>query len=342
MPIDAHRLRARLEPLLQRVQRASGAVAGRSPKAQRRLLTVSAVAFIAMTVLAVRALPPLELSDRWPLLVLVGLVGVPLSMLANALEYVISGRIVGSRVGLVEAFRVTVLAMAANLLPLPGSMMVRTSALHGLGSGARRAATATLVVALTWVGVTGLVAGVLSLSTVSLAFGGIVTAGGAALTAVALVLLRASLERGRRLGTATALLATEIAMVTLGAVRFWLVLLALGFPAGLSQAAALVVAGVAAAATGIFPGGLGLRELIAGGISPLVGLPAALGLLATAINRLVEYVVLLPVSLILSARGPEGASTSSGSGVGPLAAAGTDATEPPEPRPSAPTDGEPS
>lgn len=302
MALDQDRLRAWAERWMLRLRAWTGAVGGSSPRAQRHLLLVAALAFVVMTALAVRSLPPLDLGRRWPLLVVLGVVGVPLSMLANAVEYVISGRLVGSRVRLGEALRVTVLAMAANLLPLPGSMVVRTSALHGLGSGARRAVTATTVVALVWVGVTGLIAGGLALAGVGPSFGATVLTVGVVVTLVALLLLRASVERARFLPLSGALLLTEVGTVALGAVRFWLVLVALGFPAGASQAAALVIAGVAAAATGIFPGGLGLRELLAGLISPLVGLPAALGLLATAVNRLVEYAILLPVSVLLAVR----------------------------------------
>jgi hypothetical protein len=303
MPPERQWLRDRAERLILRLRAWTGAVAGRSsPRAQRYLLLGAALAFVLVTYLAVRALPPLELAERWPLLVLVGVVGVPLSMLANAVEYVISGRIVGSRVRLGEAVRVTVLAMAANLLPLPGSLVVRTTALHGLGSGARRAIGATAIVALAWVGVTGLVAGGLALAGIGLAFGTVTFGVGLAVTACSLLLLAGSVERARLPALTLALLATEVGTVILGAARFWLVLVALGFPAGLSQAAALVIAGVAAAATGIFPGGLGLRELLAGVVSPLVGLPAALGVLATAVNRLIEYAVLLPVSLYLGIR----------------------------------------
>lgn len=297
------RLRDFAERTLPRVRAWTGAVAGRaSPRTQRYLLLGAALAFVAMTVIAVRALPPLEVADRWPLLVLVGVVGVPLSMLANAVEYVISARIVGARVRLGEAFRVTVLAMAANLLPLPGSLMVRTTALHGLGSGAKRAAGSTLIVALGWIGVTGIAAGGLALAGVGPMFGFIALGIGLVASLVAFGVLTASVERDRVAGLAGAIAATEALTVGLGAARFWLVLVALGFPADLGQAAALVVAGVAAAATGIFPGGLGIRELLAGVISPVVGLPAALGLLATAVNRLVEYAVLLPVSLYLAVR----------------------------------------
>jgi hypothetical protein len=87
-------------------------------------------------------------------------------------------------------------------------------------------------------------------------------------------------------------------------------------------------------AVGFAPAGLGVRELAAAAISPLVGLPTSLGQLAAAINRLVELVVLAPASVARVARGPGspaevldacGIETVGG---GPGAGPGADATPP--------------
>jgi uncharacterized membrane protein YbhN (UPF0104 family) len=91
----------------------------------------------------------------------------------------------------------------------------------------------------------------------------------------------------------------EAAFVTVAAFRLLLVLRALGFRVSIAQAAALAVSIVVAAAAGFFPGGLGLRELLAAGMSPLVGLPAAVGVLATAADRIVALVVLSILSLVV-------------------------------------------
>ena len=56
---------------------------------------------------------------------------------------------------------------------------------------------------------------------------------------------------------------------------------------------------IAASAVGFLPGGIGLREVIAAGLAPLVGLPASLGYLSAALDRVVGLTVLVPVTLLL-------------------------------------------
>ena len=64
------------------------------------------------------------------------------------------------------------------------------------------------------------------------------------------------------------------------------------FDVSFDQATALVIAAVSAAAIGFLPAGLGAREAIAAILSPIVGIPAAVGLVITAVDRVINLVVL--------------------------------------------------
>jgi uncharacterized membrane protein YbhN (UPF0104 family) len=66
----------------------------------------------------------------------------------------------------------------------------------------------------------------------------------------------------------------------------------LRFNVSYGQTTTLVIATVAAAAIGFLPSGLGAREAIAALLAPIVGFPAAVGLVITAVDRLVALVVL--------------------------------------------------
>jgi hypothetical protein len=70
------------------------------------------------------------------------------------------------------------------------------------------------------------------------------------------------------------------------------VVAALDVEADLAQVAALTISVVTASALGILPGGFGLRELAGAAIAPLVGLPAAVGVLVVAVDRLIGLPVL--------------------------------------------------
>ena len=84
----------------------------------------------------------------------------------------------------------------------------------------------------------------------------------------------------------------EIASVGVFAVRFTLVLEGLGFHASWSQTFTLTIATAAASAVGILPAGLGVRELLAAALAPLVNLKPAVALFAVSVDRIIGLVVL--------------------------------------------------
>ena len=85
--------------------------------------------------------------------------------------------------------------------------------------------------------------------------------------------------------------------------RLTLILAALGYGLSVSDAAALAAAGIVASAAGLFPGGLGLRELLSGVAAGVVGLDPAVGVVVAAVDRLVTLAVLAVVSAVLVATG---------------------------------------
>ena len=85
---------------------------------------------------------------------------------------------------------------------------------------------------------------------------------------------------------------------------------ALGVSVSPTQALALSVAGALAVAIGFFPGGLGLREALIAGLSPLIGLEFDIGVLIGSVDRLVWLTFLALASTALVLRG-SGSSESS-------------------------------
>ena len=236
---------------------------------------------------------PSDLS--WGALLLLVGVGVPLLAVLNGEEFRAMARLLGHRTPFVEGLQVSVLGSAANILPVPGAALVRMAALRRRGAGYGAATTVILLAAVAWGAATLLVAGSLLAGAGDTALGLTgVAVGAVAAAGVAWVARR---RYGTPLRAVGRLLVVEVASVLVGAVRFLLVLVAVGEEVDLAQAAALTVAGVVAAATGVFPGGLGLREALAGLIGPVVDLPSQLAVLAAVGNRIAEYLVLGPVAL---------------------------------------------
>jgi hypothetical protein len=238
---------------------------------------------------------------RWGLLAWVLLVLAPASMLLSAVEYQITGAIAGRSISSIDALRVSVISSLANLLPVPGSYLVRTGHLSASGVPTGRAVAAPSAPALAWVGVSGVAAGVLVVArTDQVVWGLTFLAGGAlALLGSIAVLLRLT---GRSAGRWMAPVGlVEAGAVAVSVIRHYLVLAALGFDPTWEAAAVLALASVLSVAAGIVPGGLGVREVLAGVFVLLTGLEAAVGAMAAAVNRIIGLVALGTIGAVVLA-----------------------------------------
>lgn len=285
----------------------------RSARTERVLMVLAVVLFLGAAAFGIRNFPRGAGDLRWVPLLIGALGGVPPTLALNSLEYAAMARVVDRRVSWGRALRVTVMASAANVLPVPGAVLVRVQALAELDVPYRAAVASAGIVGGAWVSTTLLLAGVvqlllgpplLALVTIPVGvFGLLVTW---------LWLARRTGAR-RSWGLGVRILAVEGAFVVVSAVRMLLLLWGLGSAAGWSAAFALTIAAALASVVGFFPGGLGLRELLAAGIGPLVGLSPAVGALAAVAQRLGSFVTLGGVALVYAIRGvPLGRTTSSG------------------------------
>lgn len=277
-----------------------------NPSVRRWVLPVAFAAFVLTAALAFAALPEDLDVEPW-LLVASALLVSPLSTVANAAEFAATARALGRRVPPAEALRVAVLSSAANLLPLPGAVAVRTHQLRG-AAGAKRAFGVTAGAGICWLGTALLAAGLADLAANHRAAGLVPAALGAAGVALAWFLVR-------RAATSAPsawwwIWACEIGQVAVGAARLALAVAALGSPVDLAQALGLAVAPVAGSAVGVLPGGLGVREAIAASIAALVDLPAAVGGAAAAVDRILGLVVV--AALVPLARRRRGQTTEEG------------------------------
>jgi hypothetical protein len=289
-------LRTALLALVERLK----SVRTRSPRAGRIVLVIAFVLFIGATAIAVRNLPPLPAGRREPALFAIVAVLAALAIVVNGAEYALSARALGGRVTVRDATRVSVLSTAANLLPVPGAAFVKTRALQRRGARLRIAATLTIAIGVIWVGVAALVAGVLVASTGDHAVAAIVlTAIGLVVTTIgALMLVTQKTQMSNQLLVGSALL-IELASVGLTSMRFFLVLRAIGFDGSLAQSATLAATAIIASAAGVFPSGLGLRELLSSAVGPAVGLSSAVATVIAAVERVVSLAVVAVMALVI-------------------------------------------
>jgi uncharacterized membrane protein YbhN (UPF0104 family) len=255
------------------------------------LLIAALTAFIVFTVLGVRALPSIDKPIRWELIVIAALVCVPAVVALNALEFRLMAHFAQHHPPALEIVQITVLGSAANLLPMPGAVMVRLANLRKAGVRVTRGLNLTAIIGLAWLGTAGVLGGAVQIfSHPAFAIVALVT--GATILTIGTLLLARALEPGARFAGAIELLAIECAFVLTQALRLFLIAAALRFGVSYAQTTTLAIPTVAAAAIGFLPSGLGAREAIAAVLAPIVGFPAAVGLVITAVDRLVSLVVL--------------------------------------------------
>ena len=149
----------------------------------------------------------------------------------------------------------------------------------------------TAIIGLAWLGTAGVLGGAVQLWSHT-AFALAALAIGSTLLAIGTLMLARALDPGTRVAGALELLAIECAFILMQALRLFLVAAALRFDVSYAQTTTLAIAAVAAAAIGFLPSGLGAREGIAALLAPIVGFPAAVGLVITAVDRLVSLIVL--------------------------------------------------
>jgi uncharacterized membrane protein YbhN (UPF0104 family) len=290
-----------LASIAQGIERGSVSLRAWGTKHAKPLVVAGFVLFLALCALAIHEYSTLDLHPKLWLIVPAAVIAAPIMAVLNAFEYSCGARIADHHPSFNESMTVSITGSAANMLPIPGGLVVRNYAMLSGGATVAGAVHGTVATGAAWIGVTGIVVGIIVMWT-SLAVGIPIAAAGVVLCAVVVVLAR------RRVGMAAArpivvqLLFVEIGTVIVEIGRYWLVLAALGAHPDLLRTMPLVGANVISAATLVFPGGLGVREALAGAFSTATKLPAAVGIAASALDRValtIMFVVLAAVSAAL-------------------------------------------
>ncbi len=269
----------------------------------RVVLIVAAIGFVLGIYLSYRAQPDLLSNPNWGPLIAVAVIGVPVTVALNMLEFQASAKLVGLRFSLVQAAEITIIGSVANMLPIPGGTMVRVAALKAAGTTVKRGTAVTLLVSGLWIGIAFLYSGLwLGVSSYQLAL--LFLAIGIAALAVC-IFLSAKLATDQ--SVMTRLLIIKTGLVFVDAARIYGCLHALGHLALFSQASVLTVSSVMGAAVSIVPAGLGVREGVAALLAPIVALPAAAAYLAASLNRIIGLLITTPVALFFGLQSKRGA-----------------------------------
>jgi hypothetical protein len=246
-------------------------------------LLVALAVFLGGLILATRSIPDLYGRLRpGPFLLLV-LIAIPATIALNAIETGLLFRMAGHPSRWIQVLETTINGSAANLLPIPGSALVRAGAMKASGIAIRRSSSFILCIA----GVSG---------GVTFAYSGAALALqhqlhlGAAFIAFGLAVLTTCARVLRRLSASWAqlrdLVLVRIALLPAEALRLTLAAWAVGAKLTIAQASVFTIASFIGTGISVVPAGLGVREALIAAISPLVGVSSSLGFLSAAVDRI--------------------------------------------------------
>jgi hypothetical protein len=228
----------------------------------------------------------------WPLTILL-FAGIPLMTALNAVEFQLMSRVARTPVGWSEALETTIYASAANMLPIPGSIVARIAALKIRGTTIRTGSMVTALFAGIWGGTAFCYSGTW------LAFMGHGILGIAFLVA-GICLFGLCFLAAVRLGTPIPLLtqafAIRFATTLVEITRQMLAIWSLGAAIGFGEASIFAVCGFVGNTMSVVPAGLGIREYIVAALSPLIALPPAVGFLSAVVNRMASMIGLAVLS----------------------------------------------
>ena len=274
--------------------------AQRNRRALRRVaLWVSIAILLSGLIISVQAQPNVLVGLDWRYLLLVALFGVPIMVVLNAVEFLLTGRLLGRSIGFIHALEITVMGTAANMLPLPGGALVRVVGLTAAGARLGHGVAASLLVFLVTIGMAAVYSG-LCIGFLNGTWPGptIALFGSLLLLLSAVATMR--VEDGFRVLGIIA--ATRLGLVLLTAARIYFCFCALGISASFVQASGLSVSGVLSSFVPFVPAGLGVREWMAAALSPLVYLAMSAGFIVTFVNRLLTMTMVIPIAIFLNLR----------------------------------------
>jgi hypothetical protein len=302
--LDAKALLERVRTMLEHIEVDIG-------KWRRPILAIATLAFAAGIFLSLKARPDTFSHVEWLPLAALALVAVPATIVANSIEFILSGRLIGHKIDFWTAVETTIIGSVANLLPLPGGTIVRVAALKSAGANLKSGTSTTLFVAIMWFGVAFGYSGAWLVLLGQPLFGAAFAGFGLFILAACIAV---SHSRIRRSHVTYWLIATKCVLVLIDAARILLSFLATGALVHFGQASVLTVASVLGTSVSIVPAGLGVREAVSAALGPVVGIAAASAFLATSLNRIVGLLISAPVAflLVLQRKSSNGTPSTSG------------------------------
>jgi hypothetical protein len=265
------------------------------------LASAGALLLVSLLVWALRSesLATIELQP-WPLLAVV-VIAMPFQLLLHALELRLSSAYGDRPILLVQGFKYSLTAAAANLLPMPGHAMVSWFALRAHGVSRRQASALVGISYAAWIASALFIIGAFlhaDLRHLSYAL----LASGGALAAITIISARLGAVG---IGTLSGFVALRSASIASLFVQLSLIMTGLGLDYGITEVAGFALARISAGVASTVPAGIGIQELAGALVAQLIFFPAALGVIIMFVSRVLRTAfIIAAVTLTVGWRAP--------------------------------------
>lgn len=268
-----------------------------NPVVRKRILYFAMVFFIGGIIVSLKAQPDiLRNISAGPVIPIILCTLISLCFAAQEMQHTVT--LCGRKLSFFHAFETIVIGNAANMLPLPGNVMVKISRLKSIGIHYKNGASVTILMALIGLGLVFVYAGLWLVWLSQIITGIFLTVIG--FVVLLLTYLQLTYLFSDKQPVILKLILIRLIQIMLHGTRFYLCLLALGIAGGFAQASVLTISSVLSSAIAIVPAGLGIQELFAAGIGPFIGLTAASAFLISSLNRILGICTIFVLSGILT------------------------------------------
>lgn len=225
------------------------------------------------------------------------LILIPISITMISWQFLLSSQLLKKDIHFLDAIEVTIISTAANMLPLPGGLMVRTAALKDEKTHYSKGLWVTSLISFSWIAVIGLY------SSISFLFMHYIIGWIGLIFSILLILvvIYFLLKIHVSFKIIFSIFFSQFILIGADVVGLWIIFnLMLSFHVDFLKIATLTISNVAGSIVGFVPAGLGIREGVGAFIANFIDLSPSITFITMALHRITTMIVIIPIATLIT------------------------------------------
>lgn len=262
---------------------------------------IAAMTFFVGFYISYQQQPTVFINLNWPMVAFIYILVLPVVAIINTLRFKLTAKAFNLDYSFQRSFVITVYSTVANMLPLPGGLLVRMANLkHESNTYANTAAVSLYVSALS-----AFITLVIAATAYALMHPGFISGVGITGFITGILLTYLLIQKTPLRPVFAGLSGVEIASTLADGIGIYMSFLIIDTMIGIDQSMVLTAASVVGSAISLVPAGLGVREGAAALIATQIAVIPASAFIALALNRVIGLSFFLLLTIPLSIRRSE-------------------------------------